>query len=113
MKDILTESYLSQGFEPNTRHECRVRALNKDGIYSEWSELLEVNTKDELIIDVDKDTGFNFVIAVPKKEGIDSYDIVVNYIPEDVEVIDLYANTQKLDLEIGKIEGTNLSIKEF
>jgi len=113
IKDILIESYLSKGLEPNTRHEYRVRAKNTDGVCSEWSELLEVNTKDELIIKVDKDTGFNFVVAVPKKDGVDSYDIVVNYNPDDVDVIDLYANTQKLDLETGKIEGTSLSIKQF
>ena len=112
--DILTESYIAQGLEPNTRHEYRVRALNENAVCSEWSEVLEINTTEELIINVDKDTGFNFVLAVPKKEGIDSYDIIVNFNPDDVEVIDLYAATQKLDLEVGQIEGTsNISIKDF
>jgi chitodextrinase len=111
--DVTESSYTIANLEPNTRHEYRVRAKNKDGVYSEWSELLGVNTKEELIINVDKDLAFNFVIAVPKKEGIDSYDIVVNYNPDDVDVIDLYATTQKLDLETGKIEDSNISIKGF
>lgn len=112
--DLLTEGYIDQGLEPNTRHEYRVRALNENAVCSEWSEVLEVNTTEELIINVDKDTGFNFVIAVPKKEGIDSYDIIVSYNSDDVEVIDLYAATQKLDLEVGQIEGTsNITVKEY
>ena len=111
--DITKLTYTITSLEPNTRHEYRIRAKNIDAICSEWSELLEVNTKDELAIKVDKDTSFNFVIAVPKKEGVDSYDIIVNYNSDDVDVIDLYATTQKLDLAIGKIEGTNLAIKQF
>ncbi|PYG87921.1 dockerin type I repeat protein [Ruminiclostridium sufflavum DSM 19573] len=114
IRDIFTEGCTIQGLEPNTRHEYRVRALNSDAICSEWSEVLEVNTTDELTINVEKDTGFNFVIAVPKKEGTDSYDIVVSYNPDDVEVIDLYAATQKLDLEAGQIEGADsISVEEF
>ncbi len=114
IQDILTESYISQGLEPNTRHEYRVRALNENAVCSEWSEVLEVNTTEELIINVDKDTGFNFVIAVPKKEGVNSYDIIVNYKPTDVDVIDLYAATQKLDVEVGQIEGSsNITVKEY
>ena len=112
ISDIKELTYKFIGLDPNSRHEYRVRAVNEEGICSEWTELIGVNTKEELVISVEKDTGFNFVIAVPKKD-VSMYDIVVTYNPDDVEVMDLYATTQKLELEIGKIDGTNITIKEF
>ncbi len=112
ISNITELTYKINGLEPNTVHEYRVRAVSQDGIYSEWTELVRVNTKEELVIKVDKDTGFNFVIAVPKKD-VSSYDIVVKFNTEDLDVIDLYAVTQKLELEVGKIVDTNITIKEF
>ncbi len=112
ISNISELTYKVTGLEPNSVHEFRVRAVSQDGICSEWTELIRVNTKEELVIKVDKDTGFNFVIAVPKKD-VSSYDIVVRYNAEDLEVIDLYAVTQRLELELGKIDGTNITIKGF
>jgi chitodextrinase len=113
VENITELKHTHEGLEPNTRHEYRIRAKNKDGVSSEWSEILGVNTTDEIIIDVDKENYFNFVIAVPKKVGVDSYHITVNYNPDEVEVVDLFATTQKLEMEAGKIEGNNnISIKE-
>jgi hypothetical protein len=113
IKNISGTSHTITGLEPGTMHEYRIRSKNEEGVCSEWSKLLEINTTDELTVKVEKDTGFNFVIAVPKKEGIDSYDIVVNYNANDVEVLDLYAATQKAELETGSIEGTGITIKQF
>ena len=110
--NITELTYKITGLEPNSVHEYRVRSVSKDGVCSEWTQLITVNTKEELVINVDKDTGFNFVIAVPKKD-VSSYDIVVKYNTEDLEVIDLYAVTQGLELETGKIDGTSITIKEF
>lgn len=110
--NITELTYKITGLEPNSVHEYRVRAVNIDGVCSEWTELIRVNTKEELVIKVDKDTGFNFVIAVPKKD-VSSYDIVVRYNADDLEVVDLYAVTQGLELETGKIDGINITIKEF
>ena len=112
ISNITELTYKITGLEPNSVHEYRVRAVSEDGVCSEWTELIRVNTKEELVIKVDKDTGFNFVIAVPKKD-VSSYDIVVRYNAEDLEVVDLYAVTQGLELETGKIDGTNITIKEF
>ncbi|HEX2927140.1 MAG TPA: cellulose binding domain-containing protein [Ruminiclostridium sp.] len=113
IEDISALSYIQKNLEPNTTHEYRIRAKNSEGVCSEWSDLLKVNTTDEMIINVERDTGFNFVISLPKKENVSSYDIVVNYNPADVEIVDLYASTQKPDLETGKIEGSALTVKEL
>lgn len=112
-RDISEQSFIYKNLEPNTSHEYRIRAMNTDGVYSEWSKLLKVNTLDELTVNVEKDTGFNFVISVPKKEGLSGYDIILNYDPDEVEVVDLYAATPRRDVERGMIEGSSLSIKEF
>jgi hypothetical protein len=112
ISNITELTYKITGLEPNSVHEYRVRSVSTDGVYSEWTELIRVNTKEELVIKVDKDTGFNFVIVVPKKD-VSSYDIVVKYKTEDLDVVDLYAVTQKLEMETGKIDGTNITIKEF
>ncbi len=112
VSNITELTYKITGLEPNSVHEYRVRSVSKDGVYSEWTELIRVNTKEELVIKVDKDTGFNFVIAVPKKD-VSSYDIVVKYNTDDLDVVDLYAVTQKLELQTGKIDGTNITVKEF
>lgn len=109
---ITEPTYKITGLEPNSVHEYRVRAVSKDGVCSEWTELKRVNTKEELVINVDKDTGFNFVIAVPKKD-VSSYDIVVKYNAAELDVVDLYAVTQKTETEPGKIDGTNVTVKEF
>ncbi|OPX46461.1 endoglucanase 1 precursor [Ruminiclostridium hungatei] len=113
VEDIKALKFIHKELDPNTRHEYRLRAKNKEGVSGDWSELLEVNTLNELIIDVEKDNCFNFVIAVPKKAGVDSYEITVSYVPEDVEIVDLYAATPKLELETGSIAGTNITIEEI
>lgn len=112
VEDIETLEFIHKELEPNTRHEYRIRAKNEEGVTGDWSELLEVNTLNELVIDVEKDNCFNFVIAVPKKAGVDSYEITVSYAPGDVEIVDLYAATPKLELETGVIAGTNITIRE-
>ncbi len=110
---ISEPSFIYKNLEPNTRHECRIRARNVDGVYSEWSNLLKVNTLDQLTVNVEQDTGFNFVISVPKKQGISGYDIILNYDPDEVEVVDLYAATPRTDIETGMIQGSSIEIKEF
>lgn len=109
---ISAQTYIHKGLEPNTTHNYRVRAINSDGVCSAWSELLKVNTTNQIIINAERDTGFNFVISVPKKDKIDGYNIILNYNPDDVEILDLYASNQKIDLEPGKIDGTGITIKE-
>ena len=104
--------YIHTGLEPNTRQVYRVRAVFEDG-YSEWSEKLEVNTKPELILKVAKDTVFNFVVVAPAKKEAGTRTITVIYNSDELEVIDLCANTPKTDISPGMIEGMNITVSEF
>lgn len=112
IEDIREIQYTQQDLLPNTRHGYRVRAISEDGP-GEWSEKLEKNTNPEININVAKDYMFNFVIAVPRKQGVQTRTITVNYNPDEVEVADLYGSTQKTDLDTGLIEGTNITVQEI
>lgn len=112
IEGIQGTSYTYDGLEPNTRHIFRVRAEN-EGVVSEWSDKYEQNTVPELIVNVGKDNMFNFAIVAPEKPGVTTRKIVVTYDPEHVEVLDLSAITQEVDLKTGNIEGTNITILSF
>ncbi len=112
IEDIQDLSYIHEELEPNTWHIYKVRAKNSGGT-SEWSEELQKNTNPEIAVNVGKDTTFNFVIVAPKKEGVTTRSIVVNYNPDEVEVVDLSAVTPELNIETGRIEGTNITVTSF
>lgn len=112
VENIKELSYSHTELEPNTWHIYRVRAKNSGGT-SEWSEELQQNTNQEIAVNVGKDTTFNFVIVAPKKADVSTRSIVVNYNPDEVEVVDLCAVTPEMNLKTGKIEGTNIVVTEF
>lgn len=112
VEDIQTPSYTHAELEPNTWHIYKVRSKNGGGT-SEWSEELQQNTNPEIAVNVGKDTTFNFVIVAPEKEGVSTRTIVVKYNSNEVEVVDLCAVTPEINIETGKIEGTNITVTEF
>ncbi|WP_202708414.1 fibronectin type III domain-containing protein, partial [Sporosalibacterium faouarense] len=112
IEELDTTEYIHKDLEPNTWHLYRVRARNNGG-YSEWSEELQYNTKPEISVNVGKDTTFNFVVVAPKKDGVTTRYIEVNYNPDELEVIDLCAVTPEVNLESGDITGTNISVTSF
>ncbi len=112
IKSRQSTEYVHDELEPNTRHIYRVRAKNTGG-ESEWSEALEYNTMPELVINVGKDNIFNFVVVAPKKKGLNTRKIIVNYNPDELEVIDLCAITPQTETEAGRVDNTNIIIEEF
>ena len=52
-------------------------------------------------------------MIVPVKKETTSRTITVNYNPEELELIDLFANTPKIDTTAGVIAGTNISVTVF
>jgi hypothetical protein len=112
VKDIKDAEYIHSGLEPNTMQAYRVRALYEDGV-SVWSEILKASTKPELILKIAENTTFNFVVVVPFKKDADTRRIRVEYNPDELEVIDLCANTPEIEKEAGAINGTNISVSEF
>lgn len=109
---VTSASYTHQSLDPNTMHTYRVRALNESDV-SGWSGQLEKATTPELTVNVGKDTIFNFVVVAPKKPGVLERKIIVTYNPEELEVLDLSAATPEMELAVGPIQGSNISISEF
>ncbi len=112
INDIKETRYVHKGLMPNTKHIYRVRAISGEAI-SEWSNRLDQITNPEIEVSIAKDNMFNFIIAVPRRPGVESRNIIVTYNPDDVEVMDLYATTRKADLDDGIIEGTNIAVQKL
>jgi hypothetical protein len=104
--------FVHSGLEPNTRHTYRVRAVSEDG-FSDWSDILDVNTKPELVLMIPSDTIFNFVVVAPVKEDVSTRKITVNYNPDELDIVDLCANTPAAETEAGVVDGTNITVMEF
>ena len=110
--DITSTEYKHTGLEPNTMHNYRVRARNS-GASSDWTDKLKKVTIPALTIQPEKDSQFNFVIIVPQKLGITERRVTVTYSAEDLDVIDLRAETPDLETESGAIPGTSIVITSF
>lgn len=101
--------YTHSGLEPNTMHGYRVRAKNA-GVSSDWSELLKKTTTPALTIKPEKDTQLNFVMIIPYKNGKSERQVTVTYNANDLEVVDLRAETSDLELGTGIIAGTPINV---
>ena len=112
VEGIKDTKYIDSSLKPNTWHVYKVRAKNEGGA-SEWSEEFQKNTNPEIEVNVGKDNMFNFVMVAPQKEGVTTRTIVVNYNPDEIEVIDLSTVTPEVETKTGSIEGTNIEVVEF
>lgn len=111
IEEIVGEDYVHTLLAANTLHTYRVRSKNDGGI-SDWSEKIRKRTNPQISANTEKDNFFNFVIMLPKSsQGIRT--IVVEYNPDELEVIDLCASTSRQDLKTGIVEGTNINVIEF
>ncbi|WNS43263.1 fibronectin type III domain-containing protein [Paenibacillus sp. MMS20-IR301] len=110
--DITVTEYKHLGLEPNTMHNYRVRARNS-GASSDWTDKLKKVTTPALTIQPEKDSQFNFVIIVPQKSGLTERKVTVTYSAEDLEVIDLRAETPELETAAGAISGTPIVITSY
>ncbi|WP_248930455.1 fibronectin type III domain-containing protein [Paenibacillus hamazuiensis] len=105
-------TYTHSGLEPNTMHVYRVSAANR-GVRGSWTDKLQKITTPQLTLNIAKDTIFNFVFVVPKKNGLTERKVTVVYDPGAIEVLDLSAVTPDIEKAPGAIVGTNLKVAEF
>lgn len=108
-RGIKGTEFIHDRLKPNTMHIYRIRAVGSGGT-STWSDIVTGSTIPEISALVGKDTQFNFVVVAPQQTGITERMITVTYDPEQLEVIDLSANTDEINLTTGAIEGTNLTV---
>lgn len=109
---IAGTSFTHQELVPNTMHGYRVRASNSVGS-SPWSNKIKPRTIPELTVDVGQGSMFNLVIVAPSVPGLTERTITVTYDPEELEIEDLSVATPEIELAVGPIKGTNMSISEI
>jgi hypothetical protein len=109
---ITGTSFVHRELVPNTMHVYRVRASNAVGS-SPWSNKIKPRTIPELTVDVGQGSTFNFVIVAPSIPGLTERTITVTYNPEELEIQDLSAATPEIELAVGPIKGTNMSVSEI
>lgn len=107
--DVSSNAYLHADLKPNTMHVYRVTAVGAGGT-SDWSEFVKASTTSELQVNAGKDTMFNFLVIAPAQSGVNQRKITVHYDPNELEVIDIAAQTPNIELAPGGIEGTSITV---
>lgn len=102
-------SYVHRRIAAGTQHVYRIRSRNILG-NSEWSGKIKNNT-----ISARMKKGKTVDLGLTAQDIVDfsQYTLVVVYDPKAMSVVDLSALTNKLELQTGKIEGTDITITEF
>ncbi|QMV42432.1 fibronectin type III domain-containing protein [Cohnella cholangitidis] len=112
IKGIAGTSFIHRDLVPNTMHVYRVRASNAGGT-SPWSNKIKPRTIPELTVDVGQGSTFNFVIVAPSIPELKERTITVTYNPDELEILDLSVATPEIELAVGPIRGTNMSVSEI
>ena len=103
-------SYVIENVAVATGHTYRVRAINSMG-KSNWSEAVTVKaTNPSYTIDCVQGGQYNLILTAEDVEDFSSNIFVVAYNKDELEVVDLNAMTEAIELTAGKIEGTNIEI---
>ena len=111
VKDCGTNiSYVIENVVVATGHTYRVRAINSMG-KSNWSEAVTVKaTNPSYTIDCVQGEQYNLILTAEDVEDFNGNIFVVAYNKDELEVVDLNAMTEAIELTAGKIEGTNIEI---
>lgn len=104
--------YLHDNLEPGIVHTYRIRAKNTAGTTA-WSTSIEQGTLNpSYIINGHKDEKFNLSLVASNIQDFTGIKFVIEYNPEEVEVVDLYEFTLGKDLiELGNIPNSNLEVE--
>jgi len=92
-----------------TEHTYRIRTKNRVGI-SDWSGLILNNTITAKLI---KGKTVDLGLTASDVTDFSQYTLTVAYDPNAIEVLDLSTLTGQSELNIGKIEGTDITITSF
>lgn len=98
---------------PNQEYAYKVRAINQVTV-SEWSA--DIKTKlpmHEFNGDFGKEEEFDFELGASNVKDINKVKFTIIYDQNQVELVDLYSNTQKADLSIGNIKDSNIKILQL
>jgi hypothetical protein len=107
--------YLHNNLVPESNHTYRVRARNISG-RSVWSEVLTIHAKDSVrTYEMQLTDGkvFNLILTASDITNPTQYTYTVKYNAEELEVIDLCAETSRNDVAIGNIIGSDIQIVQY
>lgn len=107
--EVKEAEYTFKGLDPNSWHTIRVKSISSSS-QSSWSDPLEKNTEPEITVQIEKDREFNFVIVAPADSEKSERTIQVSYDPNALELIDLSAITPELELAVGEVTGTDITV---
>lgn len=108
-------SYLHSSLLPDTQHTYRVRSKNISGT-SEWSQPITVSTKSSTstyTINCETNDIFSLMFTASDVDDPSKYTFTVAYNPDELEVLDLCGTTQRTDLNMGNIMGSDVSVTQF
>ena len=111
--EVLTPEYMHTGLTLNTRYTYRVRAVSANG-KSDWSEAVSFDSgSGECLVSLEMGKVFNFTLAADGIQDFRRHVYSVSYNPNQIAIVDLCASTPLVDLNIGAIPGTNISVPYY
>ncbi|MCG7408438.1 VWA domain-containing protein [Paenibacillus sp. ACRRX] len=103
--------YTHAGLDSGTSHTYRVRAKNETGVTAWSSAIVKSTTNPTYMIRGTKDQTFDLALFATNVQDFSELTYVVTYDPQQLEVIDLYGFTPRLDrIQAGKITDSNLEV---
>lgn len=112
IRTVTDTTYTHAGLAPNTYHTYRVRAKNSVST-SEWSQSVTGSTKTSTFqISLYDKKEFNYMIEASDIYDFSLYTFTVTYNKDDLDVIDLYSTTPKLDIGTGPVTGTGIDVSQ-
>jgi hypothetical protein len=105
--------YIHEGLIPGTQHSYRIRAVNIAGA-TQWSQAIEKSTiKPTYMIEAEAGEEYHIALAAMGMQEFKGRKLVLEYNPIEVEILDLCEETRGIELENGRIPGTNIIINHI
>lgn len=102
--------YIHKELIPGTEHSYRIRAKNIGGAAAWSAAIVKSTIKPTYMIEAEAGVEYHIALAAMGMQEFSGRKLVLSYKPEEVEIADLCEETREIELESGKIPGTNISI---
>lgn len=103
-------TFIHKNLIPGTEHSYRIRAKNIGGAAA-WSEAIVKSTiKPTYMIEAEAGEEYHIALTAMGMQEFSGRKIMLKYNPDEAEIIDLCEATREIELENGKIPGTDIVI---
>lgn len=112
-ESVYGTTFTHGNLEPETGHSYRVKAKNAVS-ESEWSSLITAETTCPILtINCTDGEIIDLVIVASNLGQVTSKVFTIVFNPSELELIDLCSATPEIDLDIGRINGTDITVTRF